>query len=513
MAAKTIIMSTLKQIIRLRQDGVALQAIAKAVGISRNTVKKYLRLIEVRQLLSEELLQMPDEGLEALLADPDTQDAERVATLAAFFPFMQTELQRTGVTRWILWGEYKQRHPDGFSYSRFCDHFKQYKISTNGSLRFEYKPGDRLFIDFTGKKLSIVDPLSGELSEVEVYVAILGYSQLTYVQAVASQRKEDFIAACENALHFFGGVPQVLIPDNLKSAVSKADKYEAQINNTFLDFANHYGTTVLPTRSYKPQDKAHVERAVNIAYTRIFAPLRNQIFYTLKSLNEAIAEQLTAHNDKHFQRHAISRRQLFEQEEKSTLRPLPADRYQIKQSKEVSVMKNGYIQLHKHYYSIPFRFIGRRVKAIYSQNEVSVFYNRERIAYHRYSTKEFTHSTIPGHLASSHQFVSEWNADKFITWAGCISPATQQYIVRILQVATYPEQAYRSCVGILSFEKKVGRQRFIRAIDRATYYGAFNYTMIKNILQSGLDQVAFGDEVASSALPAHDNIRGPEAYQ
>jgi transposase len=352
-----------------------------------------------------------------------------------------------------------------------------------------------------------------EVTEVEVYVAILGYSQLTYVQAVASQRKEDFISATENALHFFGGVPQVLILDNLKSAVTKADKYEAEVNSTFLDFANHYGTTVLPTRSYKPQDKAHVERAVNIAYSRIFAPLRNQVFYSIKSLNEAISEQLTAHNNKHFQNRPISRRELFNQGEKNFLGVLPADRYQIKQSKEATVMKNGYVQLNKHYYSVPYRFIGRKVKLIYTTSDVSVFYNRERIAYHRYSTKQFSHSTIKEHLASTHQFISEWNPEKFTGWAASISPVVLEYITRILQAATYPEQAYRSCVGILSFDKKVGRQGFIGAIERATYYGAFNYTMIRKILQSGLDLVAFGDEEHSGPLPAHDNIRGPRAYQ
>lgn len=513
MAGKTIIMSKLKQIIRLRSDGVALQTIAKAVDISRNTVKKYLRLIEVRALNAQDLLQLPDEQLEALLADPDPGDEQRLAALSVLFPYMEKELERTGVTRWILWGEYKQKHRDGFSYSRFCDHFKQYRISRTGSLRFEYKPGDKLFIDFTGKKLSVIDPATGQLTDVDVYVAVLGYSQLTYVQAVPSQRKEDFIAATENALHFFGGVPQVLIPDNLKSAVTRADKYEAQINSTFLDFANHYGTTVMPTRSYKPQDKAHVERAVSIAYSRIFAPLRNQVFYNLKSLNEAIGEQLRAHNEKLFQKLPISRRQLFEQEEKHHLGLLPAERYQIKQSKEVTVMKNGFIQLSKHYYSVPYRFIGRKVKVIYSLSQVSVFYNRERIAYHPYSTKQFGHSTIREHLASTHQFVSDWNPDMFTAWAASISPVVSEYICRILQAASYPEQAYRSCVGILSFEKKVGRERFIHAIERATYYGAFNYTMIKKILQCGLDRVAFGDEIAASSLPTHENIRGPQAYQ
>lgn len=514
MAGKTITMSKLKQIIRLRSDGVPLQTIAKAVDTARNTVKKYLRLIEVKDLNPDQLLQMEDHQIEALLADPDSQDEERLAALSAMFPYMEKELQRTGVTRWILWGEYKGRHPDGFSYSRFCYYFKQYRISQGGSLRFDYEPADKLFIDYTGKTIPIVDPSSGEVTKAEVYVATLGYSQLTYVEAVASQQSEVFIAGTENCFYFFGGVPRVLIPDNLKSAVHKADNYEAEVNNRFLDFANHYGTTVLPARSRKPRDKAHVEKAVNIVYSRIFAPLRDQVFYSIKSLNEAIAPLLEAHNNTHFQQRPISRRELFEQEEKQLLGPLPAHRYEIKTVKEATVMKNGYIQLweDKHYYSVPYRFIGKKVKVIYSASEVSVFYNRERIAYHRRSTSKYTHSTVREHLASTNQFVSDWNPEKFISWAAAIAPAVKEYVEQILQAATYPEQAYRSCVGILSFEKKVGRPRLISAVERATYYGAFNYRTVKKILQCGLDQLPFGEEQAD-ALPQHTNIRGPGAYQ
>lgn len=514
MAGKTITMSKLKQIIRLRSDGVPLQTIAKAVDISRNTVKKYLRLIEVKELNTDHLLQMEDHQIEELLADPDPQDEQRLAALSAMFPYMEKELQRTGVTRWVLWGEYKSRHPDGFSYSRFCDHFKQYRLSQGGSLRFDYEPGEKLFIDYTGKTIPIVDPSSGEVAQAEVYVAILGYSQLTYVEAVPSQQSEVFIGATESALHFFGGVPRVLIPDNLKSAVHKADKYEAELNNRFLDFANHYGTIVLPARSRKPRDKAHVEKAVSIAYSRIFAPLRDRVFYSIKSLNEAIAPLLEAHNNKYFQQRPISRRELFEQEEKRLLGTLPAHPYEIKTVKEVTVMKNGYIQLweDKHYYSVPYRFIGRKVKVIYSASHVSVYYNRERIAYHRRSTSKYTHSTVREHLASTNQFVSDWNPEKFISWAAAIAPSVKDYVEHILQAATYPEQAYRSCVGILSFEKKVGRQRLINAVERATYYGAFNYSTVKKILQDGLDNVPFGEEQAD-ALPNHTNIRGPQAYQ
>jgi transposase len=516
MAGKTITMSTLKQIIRLRNNGVALQTIAKAVNTSRNTVKKYIRLIEVKGISYDELLQMEDTALEALLQDPDPEDQARLESLSRLFPYFEKELSRTGVTRWVLWGEYKQQHPDGYSYSQFCDHFKLWKRGRSATLHFEHEPADKLFIDFTGKKLSIVDPQTGELSQVEIYVAVLGYSQLTYVQAVRSQQKQDFIAATEEALHFIGGVPKVLIPDNLKSAVQTADKYEAELNPVFQDFANHYGTTVLPARSYKPRDKALVERAVNIAYSRIFAPLRNQVFYSLASLNQAIGDLLTAHNQQCFQQRPISRRQLFEQDEKHLLAPLPVERYEIKQFKEVTVMKSGHIQLFedKHYYSVPYRFIGCRVKIIYSASQVSIFYNKERIAYHRRSFKQYGYSTIKEHLSTTHQFVAEWNPDKFTSWAGAIAPVVKDYITRILDTATYPEQAYRSCVGILSFEKKVGRDRLIKAVERATFYAVYNYTIIRKILQGGLDQIAPADDThPSSSLPPHDNIRGPQSYQ
>jgi transposase len=516
MAGQTINMAQLKQIIRLRDNGVALQTIAKAVSISRNTVKKYLRVIETKQLDLKALLKMDDTALEALLHDPDQEDLARYQSLQQLFPHFEKELTRTGVTRWVLWGEYKAKHPEGFGYSQFCDHFKRWKKSSSGTLHLEHEPADKLFIDYTGKKLSIVDPQTGEITEVEVYVAILGYSQLTFVQAVFSQRKEDFIQASENALHFFGGVPRVLVPDNLKSAVHKANKYEAELNATFLDFANHYGTTVLPARSYKPRDKSLVESAVNIAYSRIFAPLRNQVFYTLNSLNNAIADLLEVHNQQPFQQRPESRRQLFEQQEKSLLAALPADRFEIKSFATPTVMQNGHVQLRadKHYYSVPYRFIGRKVKVIYSATQVSIFYKKERIAYHSRSTAWYRYTTVKDHMSSAHQFVSEWNPDKFINWAASIAPVVKDYITQILNKADHPEQAYRSCVGVLSFEKQVGKQRLIKAIERAFFYGVINYTTIKNILKAGLDQQDPADEAGSQlSLPFHENIRGAEHYK
>lgn len=515
MAGKTIIMSKLQHIVRLRSNGVPIQTIAEASGLSRNTVKKYLRLIEVKKLAYEDLIKMDDAVLDALLNDPERQDHARYQSLASLFSYIEKELARTGVNRWVLWGEYRLLHPDGYSYSQFCDYYRQWKKTLAGNFHQTHQPGEKMFIDYTGKKLSVVDPQSGEVTEVEVYVAVLGYSQMTYVEAVESQKKEDFISATQNALHFFGGVPRVLIPDNLKSAVHKPDKYEAEINTAFMDFANHYGTTVLPARSRKPQDKAIVEKTVSIVYSRIFAPLRDRIFYSISALNQAIAELLVIHNQQSFQQRSESRSELFELQEKKALMPLAEERYEIRIFKEVTVMKNGYIQIYedKHSYTVPYRFIGQKVKLIYSASHVYVYYKRERIAYHR-RVKSYGYTTTPEHLSSTNKFVSEWNPDKFISWAGSIAPVVREYIIQILDKASYPEQAYRSCVGILSYEKKVGAARLIKAVERASNYGAFNYTMIKRILEKGLDKIAFGEEPGSqTSLPLHENIRGSQDYQ
>lgn len=515
MAGTTITMSKVKQIIRLRSNGIALQTIAKGVGISRNTVKKYLRLIEVNGYSYAELLALEDEQLDALLSDPDPVSQERHAALTSMFPYMEKELQRVGVNRWVLWGEYREQHPDGYSYAHFCRHLRAWISSRGATMHFEQQPADKLYIDFAGKKLQWVDPGSGELHDAEVYIAVLGYSQMTYVQAVASQGKEDFLGASENALHYFGGVPKVLIPDNLKSAVTKASKYEADLNTDFADFANHYQASVLPARSYKPRDKALVEKAVSIVYSRVYAPLRNRMFYSLVQLNEAISVLLEKHNDTAFQQALHSRREKFEQEEKALLTPLASERYALKKFKSITVMKNAHVHLSedKHYYSVPFRYIGKKVKMIYSSAQVAVFYNKQRIAFHQRDVRPFGYTTVKEHLPSTHQFVAEWNPEKFLAWAAGIHPIVKDYIQAILESKTYPEQAYRSCVGILSQEKKVGRQRLIDAIERATHYGAYNYKIIDRILKGGLDRLKDDTGPQQTTLPFHDNIRGADHYQ
>jgi transposase len=514
MAGETISMTKLKQIFLLRNNGVSLDAISRNVQSSRNTVKKYIRLAAGRGFSFADLAAKEDHELEKIFADPVHVSKDRYRNLEELFPWIEKELKRTGVTRWTLWAEYKTRYQDGYSYSHFCEYFKQWSEGQHAVMHFEHDPGDKMYIDFAGKKLSVVDENTGEIREVEVFVALLGHSQYTYVEALGSQKKEDFIEAVQNALHYLGGVPRALVTDNLKSAVIKADKYEPDLNESFLDLANHYQTAILPARSRKPRDKALVENAVNLVYQRIFAPLRNESFFSIDQLNFVIREQLEKHNNQPFQKEPLSRRDKFIKEERSQLMALPKERYEIKQYKTAKVMKNCHVQLDKCYYSVPYRHIGKTVKIIYTTKHVSIFYGTDRIAIHERGSKPYSYTTQGHHLPSTHQFVSQWSPEKFLLWAEKIGPSVKTYIEQILGQKSYPEQTYRSCVGILSFEKKVGRERLIRAVERASDYHAYNYKVIKNIIAGKLDNLPkeqVGEQQQS--LPFHENIRGKENFK
>lgn len=512
--AKTIAMSVLKQIIRQWCSGTPVKAITRHTGVARNTVKTYIKLIRSGSHCCKELLSMEDYALEAMFFQSPEAD-QRYSALLRQMPYFVKELNRTGVNRHVLWEEYRQQHPGGYRYSQFCYHLQQYLKTEHATLHIEQKPGDKLYVDFTGKKLQWADPQTGEVHDAEVFVAVLGYSHLTYVEAVASQKQDHFLSALGNALHFFGGVPRAVVPDNLKAAVIKADRYEPTLNEALSDLANHYQTTIYPARSRKPRDKAWVENMVRTVYSRVFAPLRHETFTSLAELNRAIRQPLEKHNQQNFRGEDFSRRQRFEQQEKQHLLPLPAEGYQRKQYRDQKVRKNCHIYLNedKHYYSVPYRFIGKTVRVITTHGQVSVLYDRQRIAFHKRSFKAYSYTTVKDHLPSHHRFVSEWSADKFLGWAAGIHPEVHHFIKAVLDSKPYPELAYQSCVGILAMDKKQGRQRLIAACQRAAHFQSYNYSTVKRILDKGLDKDPLPDEKQIKLnLPEHGNIRGPEAF-
>ncbi|MDZ4204874.1 MAG: IS21 family transposase [Bacteroidales bacterium] len=491
MANRTIQMEVVKQIQKLNELGYSKKTIARELGLSRNTVKSYLTKGD---------------------ASLTKAQSQRKEVLFEFFPYCNQELGRKGVTRQILWGEYRAKYKEGYSYTQFCEYLGQYLQNTRATLHIEQQPGDKMYIDFSGSKLQVVDRDTGEISQTEVFVSVLGFSGLTFVRACYSQQKEDFLNCIVHALEYYRGVPKVLVPDNLKAGVDKANRYEADINRDLLDLGNHYGMAVLPSRSHKPRDKAWVERMVQIVYTRIFAPLRNQVFTSIEDLNEAIIELLDEHNELPFQRREESRRELFETQEKKHLQALPTQRYELKEYLQVKVMKNSHIQLHKdrHYYSVPYQYIGQKVKVVYTATYVSVYLGGDRIAYHLRNTKPHKYTTIKEHLPSSHQFVSDWSPDKFINWAAQLHPDVESYICKVLENKSYPEQTYRSCVGILSFAKKAGKDRLIAACQRAASFGAYNYKVIEQIINNKLDRIQSFE--LSTTMPKHENIRGSRYY-
>lgn len=516
MANTTISMSKIRQILRMYNQGRSKLSISTHVGVSRNTTKLYLKAFNSSGFTFEEVNSLNDKELEDFFGKTrEHAPNSRLLALQRCFPNIDKELKRTGVTRMMLWQAYLKEFPKGFHYTQFCFYYNQWKNRVNPVMHLDHKAGDKLFVDFAGQKLSIVDKDTGEVTQVEVFVAILAASQLTYVEAIYTQQKEDFITACENSLHYFGGVPAAVVPDNLKAAVTKSNRYEPTLNETFADFADHYSTTILPARAYRPRDKALVEGAVKIVYSRIYAPLRNRIYHSLVELNQAILQILEIHNTQPLKGRNYSRRLQFEEIEREALNPLPVLRYEFKKLHYATVMKNGHVNLgaDKHYYSVPFRFIGKKVKLLYSGSTVEIFYHYERIAIHKRIKSPYNYTTDKEHMATTHRFHTEWSADKFLDWASSIHQDVRLYILKILERKQHPEQAYKSCVGILGFAKKVGNERLINACRRALGFGTYSYKTIQMILEKKMDQYEeslFSDELT---MPVHDNIRGEDYYQ
>jgi transposase len=518
MSNNTILMSKIRQILRLYTNRKGTKHISTQTGIARNTVKKYISKFIKLKISFEEINEMDDFKLNELFGKQSTPEppvSYRYKKVLSFFPYMDKEMKKTGVTQAMMWQEYIELHPEGYLLSQFNHHYRGWLKRSNPSMHIQYKAGDKMLVDYAGAKLPIVNNLTGELIELEVFVAILGASQLTYVQAIETQQKIDFITCCENAIHFFGGVPAAIVPDNLKAAVTKSNKYEPTINETFADFAEHYGTSILPARAYRPKDKALVEGAVKIAYTRIYANLRNETFFTIEALNEAIWKELELHNTSNLKGREYSRLQQFNEVEKNALGPLPEMKYEFKQQMLVTVLKNGHIclGLDKHYYSVPYQFIGRKVKIIFSQTLVEIYYDYNLIANHKRIKSPYNYTTNEDHLASAHKFLSDWTPPKFLSWAEAIGHETKLLIYNILDKKQHPEQAYKSCIGVLSLAKKVGNERLNNACKRALSFNSYNYMAIQSILEKGLDLIEDQETSMQITMPLHENIRGEEYYE
>ena len=518
MTNKQLGMEKIRQVLRCYSQGYGTKSISSMLTVSRNTVKKYLQVFQRSGLDYEGVLSLSDQELSELFHEKTRvkTESERMEELKSLLPEYCKRLQKKGVTRESLHREYLSSHPDGYGRTRFYILIQQHIACSRPIMHLEHKAGDKVFIDFAGDKLSIIDLDTGEIIPVEVFVAILPCSQLTYVEAVMSQKKEDLIRASENALLYYQGAPSAIIPDNLKSAVTKSSKYEAILNEDFAAFAEHYGCTVIPARAYKPRDKALVEGAVKLIYRSIYPKIQEREFYDLDSLNAAIRVALELHNNTPLTDRKYSRREQFEEIERDSLRKLNPIRFELKQRYRATVMKNGHVRLGEdaHYYSVPCGYIGKKVILLYTSREVCIYYGYELIASHTRNRARCRYTTLEEHLASHHRYITEWNPDKFIREAAAIHPDVEAYIRQVMEEKKHPEQAYKSCQGILSFARRVGNTRLTNACRWATSYGLYNYPIIERILNNRQDEFPLEDSAGQETeMPSHENIRGKEYYQ
>jgi len=515
MPMRRISMEKVREIIRLYQCcGLKQRAIARALGVSRPVVKAYIDNIQSAGLDYAEIEKMEDDALLQLIEGAGAT-SERYKVLRQNFEYFAKELKRPGVTLERLWQEYRAEHPEGYSYSQFCYHFQVWRQTSTLTMHIEHKVGDKMFVDFTGKKLEIVNKHTGEIEEVEVFVALLAASQYTYVEAVVSQKKDDWLKANQNAFEYFGAVPRAVVPDCLKSAVTTPNKYEPDINPEYADFARHFQTVILPARPNSPKDKALVEGAVRIVYAWIFAALRDRIFHSIEELNQAIHQELESYNARPMQKYGLSRKALFEQIEKAALLPLPQERYTRRNFKSLKVQFNYHIYLSddKHHYSVPYRYRASQVRVIYTDMVVEIFHKNNRIAFHKRDRTANGYSTIKEHMPSHHRVISDWNPQRLITWADNTGKYVKAVIEHILEHRQHPEQAYKVCLGILNLTKKFDKQRIDKACHIAIEFQHYSYKGIKNILENRLESRQLDCFESQSFATAHANIRGNHYYR
>ena len=513
MANKPITMSNVRQIIKLYSQQMGKKKIGERLGMSKNTVKLYIDQYHVLKTSRDELFKLTDFELNKLFHPPKaTPVNNKIQLLYDFFPAMEIQLRKRGMTVSQQFQQFKKLHPDGYKETAFYNYYKQWRKKVNPTMHIEHKVGDKMYVDFAGGTLPYVDTDTGELKQAQVFVAILGWSQYAYVEAMPSQTVEDFIAACENALHYFKGVPLAIVPDNLKSAVIKASKYEPVVNVNFKAFADHYGIAILPARSRKPQDKAHVENMVKLSYQKIYIRLDEKQILPLKELNRQVWQHLAALNDATLTGKECSRTDQWMME-LSSLGPLATTSYEMRKIKQVTVMKNGHVYLgeDQHYYSVPYELIGKKLRLQYSRLEVDIYLNYELVASHKRVRSPHNYSTQATHMPAQHRYVTEWSPAFFLGKAKAIDPVVEYYISQVLEKKQHPEQSYKACMGILSFAKRVGNSRLIKACKRAHEIGFYNYKIIEDILRKNLDRCE--EEAQPSPMPAHDNIRGGTYYQ
>ena len=514
MAAKRLPMRNIREILRQKWgQGRSHREVAAALGISIGAVSGALRRAAEAGLGQAEIEKLDEPGLAARLygAPPPLS-----RPLPDFAELHSQRQRHKGVTLEILHLEYLEQHPDGYRYTQFCEHYRRWLKKRRLSMRQFHRAGEKLFVDYSGAKPSIVCPTTGEITEVELFVAALGASSYTYAEATATQRSADFIASHTRAVEFFGGLTELVVPDQLKSGVTAPCRYEPGLQRTYQDWAEHYGTTAMPARPRKPRDKATARVAVQVVQRWILARLRKQTFFSLAALNARIAELLVDLNARTMRQYGKSRRQRFEELDRPALRPLPARRFEHAEYKRARVNIDYHVELDKHYYSVPYQMAGHEVEIRYTATTVEILNRGTRLFSYRRSYVRGQYTTTAEHMPAAHRAHLEWSPSRLIHWGASIGPETEELIRAILADRPHPEQGYRSCLGILRLARSYGRERLEAASKRAVAVRARSYRHVASILKHGLDRQPWPEPTSEehrSPHRDHENLRGAEYYR
>jgi transposase len=510
-AKRELNMRQLRHLLRLHHGGVSAREIGRRLGVARSTIQDNLKRAAAVGLTWPLAEDVTDEALELRLfgrAGVETGQRRRVepdwATLAR-------ELKRPGVTMMILWEEYRAINQEGYGYSRFCDLLRGFERRLTPVMRQHHVAGEKAFVDYSGKRVSIVDQATGEVREAEIFVGVLGASNLTYAEATWTQQLVDWTGAHVRMFRFFGGAPKLLVPDNLKSGVNKASYYDPEINRTYGAMAAHYAVGILPARPYKPRDKAKVEAGVRFAQTYILGRLRALTFFSLAECNEAITLVMRRMNERPMRNLGSSRRELFEKIERDVLTPLPAEDWEFAEWRRARVNLDYHIEVHEFLYSVPHALIRAEVDVRVTARVVEVFHRGQRVAAHQRRYMGRKHGTNPEHMPSSHRHHVEWTPDRFRRWAGKIGPNTEGFISAVLASRPHPEQGFRACLGILRSYRGIDAVRLEAVSARAIELGVLNSRGVSALLARKPDDAAAKNDPPATLFD-HANLRGPGYY-
>ncbi len=512
MAKERLSMRKIVEILRLKHEcGLNHRRIAVSVGVARSTVCDYLYRAAAAGLTWPLPESMTEVEVERLLFPPAPAIAPELRPQPDWVTVHQ-ELRRKGMTLLLLWQEYKTVHPDGLRYSWFCQSYRLWSGKLNLVMRQEHRAGEKLFVDYAGQTVPVTERATGEIRQAQIFVAVLGASNYTYAEATWTQTLPDWIGAHVRAFEFLSGIPEIVVPDNLKSGVTRPCRYDPDLNPTYREFARHYQVAIIPARVARPRDKAKVEAGVLLVERWILARLRHRQFFSLTELNAAIAELLTDLNHRAFKKLPGSRASQFAAIDQPALRGLPATAYQYAEWSRARVHIDYHIEVARRYYSAPYALVGRELEVRLTERTVELFQRGERVASHARLRAQTRYSTQTEHMPAAHRAFAQWTPDRLIRWAQSIGLTTAALIEHILNARRHPQQGFRAALGILRLAKHYGDARLEAACTRALAIGAANYRSVESILKHRLDRQTL-PEPGSATLPLfHDNIRGPDYY-